>query len=432
MRLAPRLAAIVLPSALLAPGLRPVAGSPPPAPSAAALSAEQALARRQLADLHAAPGGERLAFTVTEPPSGERPSRHVWVLDLKTRAARQFTSSPKSEWHARWSPAGGWLAFLSNRGEHTELWRLATDGGEAVRVADLKADVAGFEWAPDGKRLAVLAPEPKPEAEEKREKDKDDARLVDLDERPPCLWLVEAESGKARQLTAPPWRVSEVHWAPGGDRLFAVATDRPEVNRWTERIFALDAATGRMEAIAAPGGPIGSFLVSPDGRSLAYAGARLDGPVPHDLYFQPSGGGAARNLTAAGIDRMIERFEFRDGSHLVALAAAGFGSRLYTLDTLKPAAAGPAGIEAGPELPAVADFTLLPGGGLAVVAERITEPAEVWLAGKPGDQEAAWRAAGIDGFIFAGCDAIEANAALLRALGGLPSPLAGEGVIAKQ
>ncbi|HEY3720309.1 MAG TPA: methylmalonyl-CoA mutase family protein [Roseiarcus sp.] len=43
---------------------------------------------------------------------------------------------------------------------------------------------------------------------------------------------------------------------------------------------------------------------------------------------------------------------------------------------------------------------------------------QVWLAGKPGDREAAWRAAGIDGFIFAGCDAIEANSALLRVLGG--------------
>jgi methylmalonyl-CoA mutase len=51
-------------------------------------------------------------------------------------------------------------------------------------------------------------------------------------------------------------------------------------------------------------------------------------------------------------------------------------------------------------------------------ALKRTGAAEVWLAGKPGDQEAAWRAAGIDGFIFAGCDAIEANAALLRALGG--------------
>jgi dipeptidyl aminopeptidase/acylaminoacyl peptidase len=78
---------------------------------------------------------------------------------------------------------------------------------------------------------------------------------------------------------------------------------------------------------------------------------------------------------------MIERFEFRDGSHLVALAAAGFGTRLYTLDTRETAPAGAAaGIAAGPELAAVADFTPLPGGGLALVAERITEPAEVWLA----------------------------------------------------
>ena len=28
------------------------------------------------------------------------------------------------------------------------------------------------------------------------------------------------------------------------------------------------------------------------------------------------------------------------------------------------------------------------------------------LAGRPGDYEAAWRAAGVDGFIFAGGDAV--------------------------
>jgi methylmalonyl-CoA mutase len=51
-------------------------------------------------------------------------------------------------------------------------------------------------------------------------------------------------------------------------------------------------------------------------------------------------------------------------------------------------------------------------------ALKLAGAAEVWLAGKPGDREPAWRAAGVDGFIFAGCDAIETNAALLRALGG--------------
>jgi len=163
MRLVPRFTLAALGLALALP---PALAAPAPAISPAPLSPEQALARRQLADLRASPGGERVTFTVTEPPSGERARRHVWVLDVKSRAVRQLTNSAKSEWSARWSPAGGWLAFLSNRGEHTELWRLALDGGEAVRVADLKSDVGGFEWSPDGKQLAVLAPEPKPEAEE--------------------------------------------------------------------------------------------------------------------------------------------------------------------------------------------------------------------------------------------------------------------------
>lgn len=33
---------------------------------------------------------------------------------------------------------------------------------------------------------------------------------------------------------------------------------------------------------------------------------------------------------------------------------------------------------------------------------------QIWLAGKPGEQEAAWRAAGVHGFVFAGCDALAA------------------------
>lgn len=33
---------------------------------------------------------------------------------------------------------------------------------------------------------------------------------------------------------------------------------------------------------------------------------------------------------------------------------------------------------------------------------------EVWLAGRPGESEAIWRAAGVGGFVFAGCDAVAA------------------------
>ena len=38
----------------------------------------------------------------------------------------------------------------------------------------------------------------------------------------------------------------------------------------------------------------------------------------------------------------------------------------------------------------------------------------VMLAGRPGEREAAWRAAGVDGFIYAGADRIATLEELLR------------------
>jgi len=42
----------------------------------------------------------------------------------------------------------------------------------------------------------------------------------------------------------------------------------------------------------------------------------------------------------------------------------------------------------------------------------------VMLAGRPGEHEAAWRAAGVDGFIYAGGDRIATLEDLLRRLSG--------------
>jgi len=41
----------------------------------------------------------------------------------------------------------------------------------------------------------------------------------------------------------------------------------------------------------------------------------------------------------------------------------------------------------------------------------------IMLAGRPGEHEAAWRAAGVDGFLFAGCDSIATLETLLRQAG---------------
>src|SRR6202035_588499 len=120
-----------------------------------------------------------------------------------------------------------------------------------------------------------------------------------------------------------------------------------------------------------------------------YVGARVDGPVPHDLWLLPlaKGGadGPARNLTGENIDRAVEGFVWRADGSLVVLGADGFDNRLFAV-TVEGKAQALAGAPA-----VTTDFVALAGSApagppaLALVADRAAEPAEVWLW-TPGDK----------------------------------------------
>src|SRR5208283_4112804 len=119
----------------------------------------------------------------------------------------------------RWSPDGKQLAFLSNRDDQQQIYVMRTDGGEAAALTKGKRSVRSFGWSPDGKQIAFLAPEAKSDAEEKKDKDKDDARVVDKDDKQPRLWLLLLAGGEPKALTDSKWEVSELAWLPAGDRI---------------------------------------------------------------------------------------------------------------------------------------------------------------------------------------------------------------------
>jgi Tol biopolymer transport system component len=47
---------------------------------------------------------------------------------------RQLTFGEKSDVAPAWSPDGRWLAFLTDRGEKRQVWRLDMRGGEAEKL----------------------------------------------------------------------------------------------------------------------------------------------------------------------------------------------------------------------------------------------------------------------------------------------------------
>src|SRR5216683_3123474 len=129
------------------------AQEPPKASSPKLLTPEASLNLRSISDLQFSPDGNRLAFVVTEPAKGERRARHIWIYEKQSGSIRQFTYSAKSDFLPRWSP--------------------------------------------DGKQIAYLAPDAKTEAEEKKEKDKDDAHVVDKEDKHARLWLLTLDAGEA-------------------------------------------------------------------------------------------------------------------------------------------------------------------------------------------------------------------------------------------
>ncbi len=344
-----------------------------PSPAAETrLSPEQALSARGLSDLNSSLDGARLAFTVKEPPKGVDRQQHIWVYTVASGELRQFTNSAKSETHARWSPDGRKLAFLSDREEFQQIYLIPGDGGEAIRLTDGKRSIKDFEFSPDGKQIAFLAPDPKTDAEEKKEKDKDDAKSVDRDDKVAHLWIVEIESKKPRQIVGAPWNFGDLQWRAHGDELVVVATDHPESDQETNRIFAVNIADGKMRLLAAPRGPFDKLRVSPDGSQIGYVGSRVDGPAPHDLYVLPWLGGEPQNLTAARVDRPVEHYAWQNDGKLLALVTEGFRNKFYLVDK-----SGHAEALSAPQM-RVSNFALGGAGSVIFVGENATRPQELW------------------------------------------------------
>jgi len=387
--------------------------------AASALTPEQTLDRRGIGELEFSPDGSQLAFTVTNPPKGNARARAVWLLEIGSGRLRQLTFSGKSDSAPRWSPDGSAIAFTSDRDGAPQLYLLSMRGGEAEKLTSSKERVTAFRWSPDGTRIALLMNEAKPEAVEKREKDRDDARVVDKEERHERVWILDVKSKRLQQSTAGPWQIDQIEWLPDGQTLIASATDKPHVDAWIDRLYTIDlenGTNGTFHEIAAPRGPFGNLAVSPDGQSIAYVGARVDGPLSHDLFIQPVRGGTARNLTHASIDRPVGQPRWNTASTLTVHVSTGFKSALATVSR-----DGTAHVDTFDINPSA--YARSKANAIAFVGETATRAPELYLLVPGGTPKAvssfnkAWDTIPVvapEILKYKSFDGVEIEAALLR------------------
>ncbi|MFC5569839.1 S9 family peptidase [Lysobacter yangpyeongensis] len=212
----------------------------------------------------------------------------------------------------------------------TDLWRVGYDGSERVQLTHTpKHGESRPQWSPDGHAIAFLSDGPAPEkAAPGKGGDEDD------DDATSQVWLMPAQGGSARRITAFASGVDDFVWAPDGQRIAVIVRDpeRPAgapkpknpppivttryqfkedgtgyLDARRTHLYVVDIASGKTEQITS--GAHDELLPawSPDGKHIAYVTKRGDDPDRHlnyDIYLvEPRAGATERQLTTfAGSD----------------------------------------------------------------------------------------------------------------------------------
>ena len=301
-----------------------------------------------------APDGRRVVYAATRPrPADTRFGAayvNLWLADTGGGAARRLTSADAEDKSPAWSGDGRAIGFLSARGGEkakTRLWIIAADGGEAWPVSSEKSDVESFAWSRDGRRIAWVAIDPKSEEREKAEKVGRDWKVVDRDERPRRLWVLDVPpAGEATSQPPAPRPVKalgdrsawQVSWAPDGKALVATVTDTPRTDDgyMKKRIAILPIADdGKPREVAGTIGKVDEVLWSRDSGAIVWRGGiDASDPTAGSIFaLKLSAGAGAKPVNLTG-DRQetVRDLLWADGSAVVAVAVQGTRSAIVAHD----------------------------------------------------------------------------------------------------
>lgn len=258
------------------------------------------------------PDGKRVAYTVTNLDRDENTYRAaIWLLDLDSGTQRRLTNGQHRDRKPTWSPDGKTLYFTSDRkmGDEAggQIWQLPLAGGEPTKLTSLDEAVEEFAVSPNGKQIAVVSrvreEDPNPDS---------DVRVIRtvryrfdgegyLDDKYRQIFIVDADSGEARQLTEGTHDHRSVAWAPTGYELaFSANLDEDWEFSSVRDIYVMRLPSGTLRKVTDGSGRWSSPSWSSDGSKIAcYGTQNLDrGFARSEIYVLDARGGEPRSITA--------------------------------------------------------------------------------------------------------------------------------------
>lgn len=325
------IAALVLALAALVPAAPAADGGP--------LTTQDLFRMKLVSAAAISPDGATVAYTLSvprDPLSGKDGRNHseLWVVGPDGRP-RPYITGEVNVSGVRFSPDGRDLLFLDKRAgdKKRSLYALPLAGGEARKLFEHDDDLASFAHHPTLPRLAFIAtPEDK---ERKKAADKGYSQEVyEEDDRLAEVSIVDLGLPGAKAQKVPlEGHPSDLEWSPDGRRLLLALAPDPRVDSsYMRRRLHVVEPTGAVVAVIEHEGKLGRSTFSPNGRMVAFIGARdQHDPKEGRLMVASAAGGFTKEL-APDFEGHFVDVAFLDDDTLLYLADRGCETVLGRMD----------------------------------------------------------------------------------------------------
>jgi len=355
-----------------------------------------------VAQVEISPDGQHVAYTVSVPrdltDDEDGPAWSELHVLGPDGASVPFITGSVNVGSIAWRPEHDVISFLAKRGndEHSGLYAIPLDGGEAMRLATLPAGISAYSFSPDGQHVALIGTPPIDDERQALADRGFNQVIFEEDLRERELYLVDLAAADAEpELIDIDGSVQQVRWSPDGERLALSVTPRQLVDDTLmfKRIRIVDTEGDELGRVDNPG-KLGDFQWSPDGEHLAMiATDQVRDPREGRLIVTDRDGEGWTHLME-GIEGHVWGLDWAASGEIVYLIHEGVETRIGQIEhdgdndrtvmqqdglvvgRLSVSAAGPVAFAASSVAHSTELFLLEPGAGQV---ERMTN-TNPWLA----------------------------------------------------
>jgi dipeptidyl aminopeptidase/acylaminoacyl peptidase len=246
--------------------------------------------------------GKRVVVVVSRPDYKDNKFvKKLLMVETETGKSRVLTTSRPFVNSPQFSPDDTELGFIAvgPKGK-PQLFVLPLSGGEARQVTKTAEGLSFYSWSPDGKSFAFSTMDSKdpiakngltPDSKHNRSFEVgDNGYLASKVSRPTHLWVISADGGEMRRLTAGPIGLATFFgrgfdWGTDGIQLVAQLQANPHSAGFlSSSIVQINVESGEMSSIVDEGPPPFLPRFAPDGERVVFL--RSTGP---ELFFNPAG-----------------------------------------------------------------------------------------------------------------------------------------------